>query len=118
MARTKNEAATAQGRTRYTQLFRNARLAWSLLRDPRVPLWQKLVPFAGLAYILSPIDLMPEAVMGPLGIGDDLAVLLIALKVFIDMVPAEALAEAAGEPAPPGAGEGETIESDYRVVDE
>lgn len=38
---------------------------------------------AGLLYVVSPIDFIPEAIAGPLGIGDDAAVLgLIAAMIM------------------------------------
>jgi uncharacterized membrane protein YkvA (DUF1232 family) len=57
-----------------------------LLRDPRVPLGAKLVAGAGLAYVLSPIDLMPEVLMGPLGILDDLIVAAAAVSRILNHV--------------------------------
>ena len=42
-----------------------------LLRDGRVPLGAKLTAAAGIAYVISPVDLMPEVLFGPLGILDD-----------------------------------------------
>jgi uncharacterized membrane protein YkvA (DUF1232 family) len=69
-----------------------------LRRDPRVPRRAKLaVAFAG-AWVLSPIDLIPEflPVIGPL---DDVVVVALALRYAARRVPREALEEAwAGEP--------------------
>jgi uncharacterized membrane protein YkvA (DUF1232 family) len=45
-----------------------------LLRDPRVPVGSKLVALAGLGYVVSPIDLLPALIFGPLGLLDDLVV--------------------------------------------
>jgi hypothetical protein len=46
-----------------------------LLRDERVPLGTKAIALASIGYILSPIDLLPEFIFGPLGLVDDLLVL-------------------------------------------
>lgn len=51
-----------------------------LLRDPRVPLGAKLVALAGLGYILSPFDLIPEVFLGPIALVDDLLVVGAALS--------------------------------------
>lgn len=68
-------------------LVRQARLAWRLLRDSRVPGWVKLIPFAGLIYFLSPIDLIPDLMLPGLGEVDDVVVILLALKMFVDLSP-------------------------------
>jgi len=54
-----------------------------LLRDPRVPLRSKIVAVAGLGYVLSPIDLVPEIFLGPFGLVDDLLVVGTALSQLL-----------------------------------
>ena len=39
-----------------------------LLRDPRVPRGPKLVALLGLGYLLLPVDLVPEILVGPIGL--------------------------------------------------
>ncbi len=51
-----------------------------LARDPRVPLGSKLVALAGVAYVLSPLELLPELLLGPIGLLDDLLVVAAALS--------------------------------------
>ena len=51
-----------------------------LVRDERVPLGSKLVALLGLGYVLSPVDLLPEIILGPLGLVDDLLVVSAALS--------------------------------------
>src|SRR5690606_21921319 len=62
------------------------RLTWLLIRDPRVPLWTKVIPFVGLAYIISPIDIIPDVLLG-LGQLDDLGILLGGMRLFEAVVP-------------------------------
>lgn len=62
------------------------RLAWRLFWDNRVPWAAKLIPVAAIAYIVSPFDLIPDFALG-LGQLDDLAILLIGLRLFIDVCP-------------------------------
>jgi uncharacterized membrane protein YkvA (DUF1232 family) len=45
-----------------------------LTLDSRVPLKQKIKLGFAVAYFISPIDLLPEAVLGPIGYLDDIAV--------------------------------------------
>ena len=71
---------------------RQARLAWRLFWDQRVPLWTKLIPPAALAYVLFPLDLVPDVALG-LGQLDDAAVLLIGVKLFIELAPPDVVRE-------------------------
>ena len=74
------------------ELLRQARLAWRLFLDPRVPWPTKLIPPVVLAYLLSPIDILPDLTLG-LGQLDDLAVLLLGIKLFIELCPADVVRE-------------------------
>ncbi|HEX2907630.1 MAG TPA: DUF1232 domain-containing protein [Phototrophicaceae bacterium] len=68
------------------------RLTWRLLRDARVPLWAKIIPFVGLAYVLSPLDLIPDVLIG-LGQLDDLGIILGGMRLFEAVVPEYLVAE-------------------------
>jgi uncharacterized membrane protein YkvA (DUF1232 family) len=57
-----------------------------LLRDPRAPLGPKLLALLGLGYVLSPIDLVPEVLLGPIGLVDDLLVVSAALSRLLNDV--------------------------------
>jgi uncharacterized membrane protein YkvA (DUF1232 family) len=81
------------GRLRYVQLARlvwrlptYARVVWGLVRDPRTPLPLKGLLAAGLAYVIMPLDLVPDAVP-IIGHADDLTVLLLVLDLFIANAP-------------------------------
>ena len=106
-------------------LVKQSRLAWRLLRDGRVPGWVKMIPFAGLLYFLSPIDLIPDMAIPGLGEIDDLVVLLLALKMFVDLSPTSIVREHledlfgmprnARQPSEPSTPT--TIDGNYRVLD-
>ncbi|HOS80592.1 MAG TPA: DUF1232 domain-containing protein [Anaerolineae bacterium] len=72
--------------------FRQFQLAWRLLLDSRVPATTKIVPFLTLAYLLSPIDLVSDLAVG-LGQLDDLAILFIGLRLFVDLCPTDLVEE-------------------------
>lgn len=74
------------------QLPAYARLAWDLLRDPRVPAEQKLILGAVGAYVLFPFDVIPDFIPG-LGQVDDVAVVLLGLRWFIRSAPEEVVNE-------------------------
>jgi uncharacterized membrane protein YkvA (DUF1232 family) len=61
-------------------------LLMRLMRDRRVPRFQKAVALAGLAYVLSPIDLMPALLLGPLGLLDDLFIVAACLSRLLNHV--------------------------------
>jgi uncharacterized membrane protein YkvA (DUF1232 family) len=70
------------------QLPSYARLVWGLARDARTPVALKAILIAALAYVIAPIDLIPD-VIPILGAADDLTVLLLVLDLFINNAPAE-----------------------------
>ena len=72
--------------------IRQGRLAWRLFWDDRVPLWTKLIPPAALAYVLFPVDIIPD-MLPAAGQLDDIAVLVLGIKLFIEMAPPEVARE-------------------------
>lgn len=65
----------------------------ALLRGRRVPYKAKLAIAGAVLWLLSPIDPLPEALLGPVGLLDDVAVLVALVRYVLDQVQ------------PPGAGE-------------
>jgi uncharacterized membrane protein YkvA (DUF1232 family) len=73
-------------------LIRTGRLTLRLMKDPRVPIYAKVVPAAALLYALSPLDFLPDwiPILGQL---DDLAALAAGLSLFIRLCPPEVVEE-------------------------
>lgn len=57
-----------------------------LLRDERVPLIEKGIALAGIAYVVSPIDVLPAIVLGPVGLLDDLFIVAACLSRLLNHV--------------------------------
>jgi uncharacterized membrane protein YkvA (DUF1232 family) len=57
-----------------------------LVRDPRVPLKEKAKLGAALAYFLSPVELLPELILGPVGFLDDIALATYALNSVLETI--------------------------------
>jgi uncharacterized membrane protein YkvA (DUF1232 family) len=57
-----------------------------LLRDKRVPLLEKGIAIAGAAYVISPLDLMPALIFGPIGLLDDLFIVAACLSRLLNHV--------------------------------
>lgn len=57
-----------------------------LLRDERVAPGDKLLALLGVGYVLSPVDLVPEFLFGPLGLVDDLLVVAATLSRLVNHV--------------------------------
>jgi len=79
----------------FVELLQNLRLAWRLLWNRRMPLWTKAVPLAAAIYLVWPADLLLDPVLG-LGQLDDLALILLAARLFIALAPADLVAELSG----------------------
>ncbi len=69
-----------------TQLIRTARLVWRLLNDSRVPVLPKLLIPAAALYVLSPLDFLPDFILG-LGQLDDLGIVWLGISFFIELCP-------------------------------
>jgi uncharacterized membrane protein YkvA (DUF1232 family) len=105
-----------------TGIVENARLGWRLFRDQRVPVLTKLlIPGVALAYLLLPVDLLPDVLPG-LGQLDDIAMIAFALKLFVDKSPTWLVQwhrdEMAGRtPKGETVGRESTVDGEYRVID-
>lgn len=107
-------------------LVTHVRLTLRLLREPAVPVLVKTLPIAAVAYLLSPLDFVPDflPILGQL---DDAGVLLLALGSFVKLCPSPAVehhrtAMAEGRPfapmPPPGPGGGVTIDAEFTRHDD
>lgn len=56
-----------------------------LIRDARVPPGAKAIALLGIAYLLSPLDLIPD-LLGPIGLVDDVLILGACLSRLVNYV--------------------------------
>jgi uncharacterized membrane protein YkvA (DUF1232 family) len=105
---------------RLNELRLNARLAWRLLGDIRVPLVYKLIVPLSAAYLIWPLDFIPDF-LPFLGQFDDLTTVVVAILVFVRLCPprlvAEHRADLLGRQRPRGPDD-TVIEGQYRVMED
>lgn len=101
------------------QVMRTMRLVWRLLNDARVSGFPKLIIPAALIYVISPVDFMPDVILG-LGQLDDLGIIALSIALFIEFCPRAIVEEhrraIAAEADPPPPDSGEVIDGSYRVM--
>ncbi len=69
-----------------SEIAKQLRLVWLLFRDDTVPLWIKSILPASLLYLISPLDFLPDVVLG-LGQLDDLGIILLGMTLFVKLCP-------------------------------
>jgi uncharacterized membrane protein YkvA (DUF1232 family) len=76
----------------WRNFWTDLKVAYYVFRDSRTPMALKLLPAVVLLYILSPADLIP-GVIPVLGQLDDVAILILGVKFFLQLAPEEVVRE-------------------------
>lgn len=76
----------------WTLVRGDLRKLWWALRDPRAPAWLKWASAGLVLYLVSPIDLLPDAIPF-FGAVDDLVLLPMAIHWLLQQLPADLRAE-------------------------
>lgn len=110
----------------FRETVQQLKLVYNLMLDERVPALTKLIPLLSVGYLLFPIDVLPDVFVG-LGQLDDLAVMMLGLRFFLELAPPEVVREqlkrivqsghwsVTDKPAAePPKSEGEVVEGNYR----
>ena len=84
-------------------------LLCKILLDPRVPGREKAKVGGAIAYFMSPLDVVPEALIGPAGYVDDVALAAFVLNSVLESAGPEVLREH-------WAGDGDVLEQIRRVI--
>lgn len=78
----------------WTVIRGDARLLWRALRHPQAPTWLKVGAAALVAYVIWPIDLIPEF-LPVIGVVDDLVIVPLGIRFLLDRLPPALRAEIA-----------------------
>lgn len=68
-------------------------LIWQLLRDKRVSWLAKAVFILPVAYLISPVDLVPDISLPGLGQVDDVVVFMLICRLFLALCPKDVVLE-------------------------
>lgn len=109
MARGRRPLHPEEKASSLASIIKNARLTWRLLTDGRISPWLKAIIPSTLLYLLFPIDLVPDLFLG-LGQLDDIAIILLGIKLFLLLCPQDIVEQHLREMA--------SIPGSYRVVEE
>jgi uncharacterized membrane protein YkvA (DUF1232 family) len=77
----------------FQDLVLRLKLILRLIGDRRVNFLLKLLPIGALIYLVSPIDLLPGAVLPVVGALDDAAVLWLGAILFVSLCPDDVVQE-------------------------
>lgn len=75
------------------RVWEQLRLAWLLFGDNRVSLALKVLPVLAIAYVISPLDMLPALLFRLLGVLDDVAIFGLAIMIFNSLSPEDAVVE-------------------------
>ncbi len=64
----------------------DARLLWRALRHPQAPGWLKPAALALVAYLIWPVDLIPDFIPF-VGVMDDIVLIPLAIRFLLDRLP-------------------------------
>lgn len=82
-------AGAVKGTTGRHPLGKRLAAVLPMLRDTLTGRWagaprgKVLAGMAGIVYVLSPLDILPEILLGPFGMGDDLAIAALSVAALL-----------------------------------
>ncbi len=89
----KREIISNQNSGFFQDLILRIKLIMRLMGDRRVNFILKLLPVAAAIYIISPVDLIPGAVIPVIGALDDALVFWLGTTLFVSLCPDEVVQE-------------------------
>jgi uncharacterized membrane protein YkvA (DUF1232 family) len=103
-------------------LVNQLRLVWLLMMDNRISMWVKSVVPLSFLYTISPVDFIPDVILG-LGQLDDLGVILLGLALFVKLSPPELVEYYRqqieyGHQTPLDVKDDDSIDTTYKILDD
>ncbi len=77
----------------FQDLITRVKLILRLMGDKRVNFFLKLLPVAAAIYVISPVDLLPGAVIPFIGALDDAVVIWLGTTLFVSLCPDDIVEE-------------------------
>jgi uncharacterized membrane protein YkvA (DUF1232 family) len=90
---TKRDILSNQNSGFFQDMILRVKLIIRLMGDRRVNFFLKLLPVGALIYLVSPIDLIPGAILPVIGALDDAAVLWLGATLFVSLCPDDVVQE-------------------------
>jgi uncharacterized membrane protein YkvA (DUF1232 family) len=92
MAKNRN-ILTNENKGLFQDLILRGKLILRLMGDKRVNFLLKLLPVGAVAYLVLPIDLIPEIALPVIGFLDDAFILWFGMTLFVSLCPDEIVKE-------------------------
>jgi len=92
MAKNRN-ILTNENKGFFQDLILRGKLILRLMGDKRVNFLLKLLPVGAVAYLVLPIDLIPEIALPVIGLLDDAFILWFGMTLFVSLCPDEIVKE-------------------------
>jgi uncharacterized membrane protein YkvA (DUF1232 family) len=89
----KHDILTNQNSGFFQDLVVRLKLILRLMGDRRVNFFVKLLPIAAAIYVISPVDLIPGAVIPFIGALDDAVVIWLGTTLFVTLCPDDVVQE-------------------------
>ncbi len=77
----------------FQDLIIRVKLILRLIGDKRINFFLKLLPIAAAIYVISPVDLLPGAVIPVIGALDDAVVIWLGTTMFVSLCPDDIVQE-------------------------
>ncbi len=77
----------------FQDLIMRVKLILRLIGDKRINFFLKLLPIAAAIYVISPVDLLPGAVIPVIGALDDAVVIWLGTTMFVSLCPDDIVQE-------------------------
>jgi uncharacterized membrane protein YkvA (DUF1232 family) len=89
----KRDIITNQNSGFFQDLVLRIKLILRLMGDRRINFFLKLLPIAAAIYVISPVDLIPGAILPFIGALDDAVVVWLGTTLFVSLCPDEVVEE-------------------------